>query len=114
MTVYRVEVRPRAAGGGNGNDRPVLSALREAGLAGVAAVASSRLFFLEGQLDRGEVQRLAVELLTDPVTEAAEIVAAGGPVPVAAAGQVAVEVHPRPGVMDPVAESTLEIGRAHV
>lgn len=112
MALYRIEVRASGGGEAGGCDRAALAALREAGLGGLESVVASRLFFLEGQLDSAAVRRVAETLLADPVTEAAEVLGEGDAVPNVAPGRVAVEVHPRPGVMDPVAESTLAELRA--
>lgn len=112
MASYRVEVRPLDGGESGGCDRAVLAALREAGLGGLESVVASRLFFLDGQVDGAAVRRVANVLLADPVTEVAEVLGEGDAVRNVAPGRVAIEVHPRPGVMDPVAESTLAELRA--
>lgn len=107
MCVYRVEIAPRDLGTGVRHDDPLATLLREAGLASVATARASRLFFLEGTLDRADVERIAVELLADPVTETTSVAGPTDALPTAEPGAVAFEIHLRPGVMDPVAESTM-------
>ncbi len=101
MPVFRVEVHPR-----HGADDPigqaVLQEITQLGAAGVHAVRVSRVFLLEGPanvLSEAAVHRVARELLTDPVSERYVL---GHEAP--AAGRM-VEVHLKPGVMDPVADS---------
>ncbi len=110
MNVFRVEVGRRDHT--DSGDLQLVSLLREAGLTDLDNVISTRLFFIEGDLDRAAVERAALELLADPVTEIAEVIGRDDPLPEAPAGRIAVEVHNRPGVMDPVAESTLAELRA--
>ncbi|MBK9119287.1 MAG: phosphoribosylformylglycinamidine synthase subunit PurS [Phycisphaerales bacterium] len=102
--VYRIEIAPRAAGAAA---EEVAQLLREGGLPGLKGVRSSHLYFLEGPLDRATVERTVVPLLRDPVVETATVVTTAADLPGLTAGTEAVEVHLRPGVMDPVADSTL-------
>ena len=80
------------------------------GLADRLAVRTARGYLLEGPLSRADVDRLAGELLADPVVERTVIGPIGcetlqaGPFP---AGPC-VHVLPKPGVMDPVALSAQE------
>ncbi len=110
MAVYRVEVS--AAQGPQSENAEVAAALREVGLADVTRVRLSRLFFIEGRLDADTARAVGERLLVDPVTEHLAICGESDPVPEPVGGMVALEVHPRPGVMDPVAESTLAEVRA--
>jgi len=91
------------------------------GLAGDFGVTAARGYLIEGELSREEVERLAAELLADPVVERTQVAAVGD----AALGQAMrkggrplmprgsdpfsdrrlVHVLPKPGVMDPVAQS---------
>jgi len=103
-TSWRVEVLPRQTGlDSHGHD--VLQTIREMGFAGVESVASSRLFVLDGPLDRPAVERIAAELLTDPLTERFELTGRDEAIRPATGG-TSVEIHLKPGVMDPVAAST--------
>ena len=110
MPVYCIEVHP-SDGFGPAGDGTLLANLREAGLAGAERARAVRLFFLEGALSHADAARVAAELLVDPVTERA-VVLDETDTHRPAAGTCEVEVHPRPGVMDPVAESTLAELRA--
>lgn len=106
MNVYRIAIGPRAMGDQEWNDAALIAELREAGLTTVTGGWATRLFFLEGDLSRDDAQRIAATLLADPVTETCEIVGrAESPRAVPSATEF--EIHLRPGVMDPVALSTL-------
>ena len=112
MTVYRVEIGPRADVTQAGGEQTVVSALREAGLADITGLVASRLFFLEGGLSRADAQHVAADLLGDPVVEQVTVHGVDDTLPLVGPDAVAFEIHPRPGVMDPVAESTLAEMRA--
>ncbi len=118
MTSFRIEVRDRAPR----SAESLVQRLREAGLREVGEVYESRLFFLEGELAPAELERDALLLLVDPVTEEALVTNSadanvGTPERAANAlsdsGAVAtIEILPRPGVMDPTAETVLAELRA--
>ncbi|MHC4441348.1 MAG: phosphoribosylformylglycinamidine synthase subunit PurS [Planctomycetota bacterium] len=86
----------------------VLRDIHELGLTHVKSVSSCRLFLLQGNLPAETTERIATELLTDPVTEAFDI-SAGDRVTAMLDDEFTscVEVHLKGGVMDPVAASTL-------
>jgi phosphoribosylformylglycinamidine synthase len=111
MPVYRIEISPRDPAALAARNEMLVAQLREAGLAGLQRVHASRLFFLEGALTRAAAARVANELLADSVTELARVQGAADEVLLDPAG-ISVEVHLRPGVMDPVAQSTLAEVRA--
>ncbi|MHC5113898.1 MAG: phosphoribosylformylglycinamidine synthase subunit PurL [Planctomycetota bacterium] len=98
-SVHRIEVRPRREAG----DPRGAAACREAQSVGVEPaphrIDAASVFLIEGELASGQVQRIADELLTDAVTEQSTVGSAPG------TGDALVEVHPRPGVMDPDAEA---------
>ena len=107
MAVYRIEIHPQ-----NPADDPVgaavLTEIRQLGIAEVHGVQTARVFLLQGAaeiLTHSQVHKIASELLADPVTE--RIVMGHE---TAGAGRL-VEVHLKPGVMDPVAASA-EMGIA--
>ncbi len=62
----------------------------------------ARVYLIEGRLSARDVDGIGQRLLADPVTESA----ASGAAP--AKGAAVIEVHPLPGVMDPVAQSVRE------
>ena len=110
MAVFRIEITP--IGKTSLGPTPLVLSLHETGLAGLTGLSVSKLVLLEGALSLRDVAALAADLLVDPVTETGMIVGEGDALPAAEPGAVAVEVHRRPGVMDPEAESTLAELRA--
>jgi len=78
----------------------------------IKAVRTADVYLLEGDLSAGQLHTLATKLLADPVSQDYEIIDH----PEAEAGNNSVnsfviEVHPLPGVMDPVAQSVEEAAR---
>ncbi len=87
----------------HGNE--VLANIKQLGINTATAVSSVRVFLVESELDQSGLERIASELLTDPVTEQYFLGNSDAP---ADCGQVSIiEVHLKPGVTDPVAASTL-------
>ncbi len=81
------------------------------GLGDSLAVTSGRGFLLAGAADLPQVERLARGLLSDSIVERSVTARVGDSVlaqPPAGREQV-IHVLPRPGVMDPVAQSTLAL-----
>ncbi|MBU0640501.1 MAG: phosphoribosylformylglycinamidine synthase subunit PurS [Planctomycetes bacterium] len=111
MSVYRVEILPKSQAASRAQNDSLAADLRAARLADLRDVQHTRLFFLEGALTRSGALHIATALLVDPIVEWADVLAEGDEPP-CPTGRVALEVHPRPGVMDPVAESTLAALRA--
>ena len=75
----------------------------------IKAVRTADVYLLEGDLSAGQLNTLATKLLADPVSQDYEIIDH----PEAEAGNNSaissvIEVHPLPGVMDPVAQSVEE------
>ncbi len=97
--VHRVEVRSRSGQFDPGADA-VLAQVRHR-LGRLAAVHTARIYLIEAHLVSTQLQTVVDELLTDSVTQQAVI----GSAPTAK-GMATIEVHYRPGVMDPVALST--------
>ncbi len=90
-------------------------------MAHIEGVRSSTLYFLRGQLSEAMVERIARNLLTDPVSEEVTFgtgLKAGSGLTVqddpAKSTPCAIDVHPQPGVMNPVAISALEAVRRFV
>ncbi len=106
MPVFRIEITGRGRQAAAARDHALAIELREAGLAQLEHVRSSRLYFLEGALARPAAEEIARGLLADPVTEAANLLGENDR-PSSVPNQLSVEIHPKPGVMDPAAESTL-------
>jgi len=99
--VHRFEIRAASA------DREARAqhALHRARGAGfdLHAIAATRVYLIEGDLQEDELERIQTRLLTDPVIER---VVRGAEAPDAEA--TVVEVLPKPGVMDPAAQSVRE------
>ena len=104
--IYRIDVRmtPDARNGKAAVD-PVGEAIRhqieEFGTT-VGPIATTRIFLIDTDADPIQVQKAAVELLADPIVESADLVIE----PTADTGKSRIEIHLKPGVMDPVADST--------
>lgn len=103
MTVHRIEIHALPD-----QDDPrgesVRRAADEAGWNSLQNVRTADVYLVEADLGAAQVEQLAAELLTDPVIQEAKVIANGssqGDEPDA----VRIEVHPLPGVMDPVAQS---------
>ncbi len=101
MDAWRVEIRIQ-----NGMPDPAgtsaRTALAAADLTLSAPVHARRGFLIGADLDRASVERLAQEVLADPVTETWEVFAPGETIPTEA-GRVS--ILPLPGVTDQVAHS---------
>jgi phosphoribosylformylglycinamidine (FGAM) synthase PurS component len=103
-------VSPRA--NHNAADARSAGLLRDAhslGLSRLSAIECHDLYFVEGHLSPAEQERMALELLSDPVTQTAAWRESGG-APSALGGYV-LEVALRPGVTDPVAEQITRAAR---
>jgi phosphoribosylformylglycinamidine synthase len=100
--IYRIDVRTKPDAGGI--DRTGEGVRREIAELGtkVGAISTWRIFLLDTPASKEEVRRVAGELLADPVVEEAEAVERHA----AEAGKSRIEIHLKPGVMDPVAAST--------
>ena len=68
-TTYRIQISPQTAT----NQTKLVQAAHQLGLTNLTACHPSRLIFLQGSLGLADVERLAQELLVDPVTERLEI-----------------------------------------
>ena len=96
--VHRIEVRPRSAA-----DDPRARSLRsQAAALGIRLTdaRTARVYLIEADLAPAQLDTVRERLLADPVAEASAVGTEG-----AAAGSQVIEVHPLPGVMDPVAQS---------
>ena len=96
--IYRIDVAGKMA---DAVGNSVRQQIAEAGVA-VGAVSSRRIFLIESSSPREWIERAARELLADPLVEDAIVFAA---LPSGDKGS-RIEIHLKPGVMDPVAAST--------
>ncbi len=88
--------------------RAVLGDVHQLGLTHIEEVRSEKIYFFSGRLNEIDVRLLAVELLTDPVAEQFDYRENFSSRDAVVA---AIEVHPLPGVMNPVAQTTLWAAR---
>ena len=100
--IHRFEVRP-AEGEIDPRGQSVLTAAREALGPGITGVHTASIYLVEADLTEDQRQRLADELLADPINQTC---LPAGDLGTPSASARTVEVHYLPGVMDPVAEST--------
>lgn len=109
MTLWEIDVHP-AAGESDVAAINLASAARDLGLSRELAIAAAHGYLLQGELNHAHVEQAAAELLADAVTEQTTIARVGQPQLSAPRGQLDQLVHvlPKPGVMDPVAQSTLQ------
>jgi phosphoribosylformylglycinamidine synthase len=81
----------------------VLQEIKELDILSAQAIQSARVFLIEADFDKDFAERIARELLTDPVCEQ-YIIGRSGP-PAGLAKATLIEIHLKSGVTDPVAES---------
>lgn len=106
--LWEVDIYP-AAGEPDLPARRIAADAADLGLGTQLHVSAARGYLIQGRFDRSQICRLAAELLSDPVVERAVVGPAGDaelavpPRP----GSRLIHVLPKPGVMDPVAQSAL-------
>jgi phosphoribosylformylglycinamidine synthase II len=94
--IFRIDVRTTAAVDPAGQS--LRNQIREIGIS-VGAIQTYRVFLIDAESSDRDVQSLAISLLCDPIVETAETFSTS-------TSQSRIEVHLKPGVMDPVAAST--------
>jgi len=102
MKQWRFEVFNRA-GFADVQGNTVLEDIKELGINSVEAVQFARVYLIEGDFDKEFGERLAKELLADPVCE--EYYIGRSKAPAGLAKATLIEVHLKSGVTDPVAQS---------
>ncbi|MFV1964574.1 MAG: phosphoribosylformylglycinamidine synthase subunit PurL [Pirellulaceae bacterium] len=108
MTLWEIDIYP-ASGQPDRMGAAVAADAVELGLASNLSVAAGRGYLIEGDLSEAQAQRLASELLADGVVEQTVIAPVGDErlrMPPRRNGHL-IHVLFKPGVMDPVAQSTL-------
>ena len=107
--LWEVDVHPRDPDGDHAA-RAVVAGAAELGIAGCTQVRTAAAWLIEGDLSRADVERLAMEVLVDPVIESFTAAEAGAAALVAGPDQVPTVVHvlPRAGVTDPSAQTARE------
>jgi phosphoribosylformylglycinamidine synthase len=103
--IWRVDVSTKEGMGDAA--RAAASELRESGLKTLDDIRSSQVYLVEGDLDRSQAQRIALELFVDPVVQNYTVTAGDQPPP-SPPGAETILVFKRPGVMDPVEASALK------
>src|SRR5579872_1510780 len=98
--IYRIDIRPRD--GADPLGASIRQQIRDLGKS-IDSVETTRIFLIDTDADLLSVRKIASKLLADPVVESADIFDRGKK-----NGQHGsrIEVHLKPGVMDPVAAST--------
>ncbi|MHC4228328.1 MAG: phosphoribosylformylglycinamidine synthase subunit PurS, partial [Planctomycetota bacterium] len=104
MSQWRFEVFSRE-GFPDVHAQSVLEDISELGLSMVQAVQSAKVFLIEADFDKDFAERVARELLADPVCE--EYYIGRSSAPAGLAKVTLIEVHLKSGVTDPVAESVM-------
>ncbi len=107
--IYRIDVEASSRGGrgGQAGSDPLGEAVRRQILefgTRVGAVSVRRIFLIDTDASQEQVQRVAGELLADPIVETAKVFSAAPAEE--SRQQQRIEIHLKPGVMDPVAAST--------
>ena len=99
QTIHRVEVRPRPECV-DVRGSSLLKRVRADGGVDARVIDHAQIYFIQGELNLGDLEFISQQLLADPVTQ----VAFTGASVVPKAG-CTIEVHPLAGVTDPAAES---------
>jgi phosphoribosylformylglycinamidine synthase II len=103
--IYRIDVgaalRPREGASGDAVGESIRQQIAEWGVK-VGPISTRRIFLLDTDAGDRQVEAIARELLADPVVESAQVVREA----MNDNGCSRIEVHLKPGVMDPVAAST--------
>src|SRR4051794_6312843 len=76
--------------------------IAELGVGDVGSINTSRVYLIDVDAPCAEVERVAFDLLADPIVERAELISDQAPDNTGSR----IEIHLKPGVMDPVASST--------
>jgi phosphoribosylformylglycinamidine synthase len=104
--IWRVDVATKE-GLVDPTSRGAQAGLQEFGLSGISRVRAYQVYLLDGELERAAAERIARELLHDPVAQVYHL-GEGTQPPPAPAGAQTILVFKRPGVMDPVEASALK------
>jgi len=104
--IWRVDVATKE-GLVDPTSRGAQAGLVEFGVSGIRSVRAYQVYLLDGDLDRDAADRIARDLLHDPVAQEYTLTEGGTP-PTAAPSTQTLLVFKRPGVMDPVEASALK------
>src|SRR5689334_21134640 len=110
--LWEIDIYP-APGQADLLGQSVAAAAAELGLAADLKVCAARGYLIQSDWDHCQAERVAQELLTDRVVERAQVAPVGNvelispPWRIAHSYSLLVHVLPKPGVMDPVAQSVM-------
>lgn len=109
MTLWQIDVQP-ASGQPDVAGAALASEARDLGLDADLHIAAAHGFLLQGDLSEQQIRLAAERLLADSITESTTIAPVGDPRLTTSHGPLTQLIHvlPKPGVMDPVAQSTLQ------
>ncbi|HBJ38930.1 MAG TPA: phosphoribosylformylglycinamidine synthase, partial [Planctomycetaceae bacterium] len=112
MPLWQIDIYP-AEGFTDRDGQRTSQQISELGLGHDIAVDFARGFLVEGDLQQAEATRIAHTLLSDRLTERAVVATVGDDDLTEPPGDNPTLVHvlPKPGVMDPVADSTISAAR---
>src|SRR4051812_15753924 len=101
--IHRIDVRLASTSTPDSDPlgEAVRQQIREFG-SDVGPIATRRIFLIDTDADEKQIRRIADELLADPIVERADLL----PAKTQPTGGSRIEIHLKPGVMDPVANST--------
>lgn len=117
MRLWQVDIHP-ADGQPDTLGRGATNAARELGIADDLQISAAYGFLLQGRFDADQVKRLASSLLSDPIAQSvvtgpvgdksflAKVSNSAGNVADHSGSEALIYAMPKPGVMDPVAQST--------
>lgn len=110
MNLWQVEIRP-AEGQPDSLGIQAETAARELGICDALEVHGIHGFLVQGSLDANSAAKMAWEYLADPIAQRVQTSLVGDPKLSVYTGQAKQLVHVllKPGVMDPVAQSTLQM-----
>jgi phosphoribosylformylglycinamidine synthase len=97
--IHRIDVQTKL--GTDNAGQSLRAQIAELGIT-VGPITTTRVFLIDSDADAPQLHRAASELLADPLVESAELITAAPNDP----NTSRIEVHLKPGVMDPVAAST--------
>jgi phosphoribosylformylglycinamidine synthase II len=110
VNLWQVDIRP-ADGQPDSVGAQAESAARELGISNRLQIQGIHGFLVQGSLDAQSASKMAREYLADPIAQRVETALVGDPKLSAYTGKAKQLVHVllKPGVMDPVAQSTLHM-----
>ncbi|HMB94498.1 MAG TPA: phosphoribosylformylglycinamidine synthase subunit PurS, partial [Tepidisphaeraceae bacterium] len=95
--IHRIDIRTKPNMQGDPLGAAIRHQIAEFGT-DVGPVTTYRIFLIDSEADQKQIHRIATELLADPIVEDAEFIESNH--------SHRIEIHLKPGVMDPVAAST--------